>query len=265
MNRARDPATVASMGRVDGKVALVTGGASGIGKAVAKLLAREGARVLVTDRIVQAGEAVAAEIGDAAAFVALDVTREDQWVAAVAAAVQRFGRLDILVNNAGVGVQKDIETTTLDEWRFVHAVNTEGVFLGCRESIKVMKLTGGGSIINVSSVAGLVGDGSLPAYCSSKGGVRLLSKSVALYCAQKGYGIRCNSVHPSFIATPMVEQMIDESTDPQKARARLTHASPLGKLGDVDDVAYMILYLASDESKFVTGTELVVDGGATAR
>jgi 3(or 17)beta-hydroxysteroid dehydrogenase len=257
------------MGRVEGKVALVTGAASGIGRATALRLAEQGARVVVTDRQVEAGEAVAAEIGAAAFFQALDVTREAEWVAAMEATVRRFGRLDVLVNNAGVGVVKDIESTTLEEWRFVHAVNAEGVFLGCREAIKVMKATaasgGGGSIVNVSSIAGLVGEATLAAYCSSKGAVRLLTKSIAMHCAQRGYGIRCNSVHPSFIATPMVEAMIEASPDHDKARAQMTRAAPLGRLGDVDDVAYLVLYLASDESKFITGAEMVVDGGATAR
>ena len=256
------------MGRVEGKVALVTGAASGIGRATALRLAAEGARVVVTDRLVEAGEAVAAEIGPSAFFQPLDVTREAEWIAAMEATVRRFGRLDVLVNNAGVGVVKDIESTTLEEWRFVHAVNAEGVFLGCREAIKVMKgaaAGAGGSIVNVSSIAGLVGEATLAAYCSSKGAVRLLTKSIAMHCAQRGYGIRCNSVHPSFIATPMVEAMIEASPDHDKARAQLTRAAPLGRLGDVDDVAYLILYLASDESKFITGAEMVVDGGATAR
>ena len=256
------------MGRVEGKVALVTGAASGIGRATALRLAEQGARVVVTDRQVDPGEAVAAEIGPSAFFQPLDVTREAEWAAAMEATVRRFGRLDVLVNNAGVGVVKDIESTTLEEWRFVHAVNAEGVFLGCREAIKVMKGTAGGtggSIVNVSSIAGLVGEATLAAYCSSKGAVRLLTKSIAMHCAQRGYGIRCNSVHPSFIATPMVEAMIEASPDHDKARAQLTRAAPLGRLGDVDDVAYLILYLASDESKFITGAEMVVDGGATAR
>jgi 3(or 17)beta-hydroxysteroid dehydrogenase len=252
------------MGRVEGKIAIITGAASGIGLASAKLLTREGAKVLLTDRDVAGGERAAAEIG--ATFQPLDVSREDQWIATIDFAIAQFGRLDILVNNAGVGVMKDIESTTLEEWRFVHAVNTEGVFLGCREGIRVMKRNQtGGSIINVSSIAGLVGDAALPAYCSSKAAVRLLSKSVALHCAQSGYRIRCNSVHPSFIATAMVDKMIAGAPDHEKMRMRLEKAAPLGHMGEPDDVAAMILYLASDESKFVTGTEMVVDGGATAR
>ena len=259
--------TFAAMNRALGKVAIVTGAASGIGLATVKMLLREGAQVIATDRDVALGEETARAAG--ATFRPLDVRDEAQWIATVDAVVAEFGKLDVLVNNAGVGVQKDIESTTLAVWRFVQSVNTEGVFLGCREAIRAMKMkTGaGGSIVNVSSIAGIVGDGTLAAYCSSKGAVRLLSKSVALHCAQQGYGIRCNSVHPSFIATPMVQSMIDiaPEADRARARARLEKAAPLGHLGEPDDVAAMILYLASDESKFVTGAEMVVDGGTTAR
>lgn len=253
------------MNRVEGKVALVTGAASGIGLATAKMLAREGARVFCTDRDAAGVERAAKECGGA--FRVHDVSKEDQWIATADEVVERFGKLDILVNNAGVGVMKDVEHTTLEEWRFVHAVNTEGVFLGCREGIRAMrkKSEGGGSIINVSSIAGLVGDAGLAAYCSSKGAVRLLTKSVALHCAQRGYGIRCNSIHPSFIATPMVEAMVHGARDAAKMRERLEKAAPVGHMGEPDDVASTILFLASDESKFITGTEVVIDGGATAR
>ena len=257
--------TFAAMNRALGKVAIVTGAASGIGLATVKMLLREGAKVIATDRDAALGEETARDAG--ATFRPLDVRDEAQWIATVDAVVAEFGKLDVLVNNAGVGVQKDIESTTLAEWRFVHSVNTEGVFLGCREAIRAMKKGAGGSIVNVSSIAGIVGDGTLAAYCSSKGAVRLLSKSVALHCAQQGYGIRCNSVHPSFIATPMVQSMIDIAPEADRARARLRleKAAPLGHLGEPDDVAAMILYLASDESKFVTGAEMIVDGGTTAR
>jgi 3(or 17)beta-hydroxysteroid dehydrogenase len=251
------------MNRLDKKVALVTGAASGIGLATVRMFVREGAKVLATDRDVERGQASATAAG--AEFRALDVTREDEWTAAVDDAVARFGRLDILVNNAGVGALKDVESTTVAEWRFVHGVNAEGTFLGCREAIRVMKANGSGSIINVSSVAGLIGASNLAAYCSSKGAVRLLTKSVAMHCAEKRYGIRCNSVHPSFIATPMVDAMIHASRDEARARVQLEKTAPLGHLGEPDDVAAMILYLASDESKFVTGAEMVVDGGTTAR
>ena len=246
------------MKRLDGKFAIVTGAASGIGRACARRFVAEGARVLLTDRNVKDGEAAAAELGQK--FVHLDVTDEAAW-AAVMSSVQR---LDVLVNAAGIGVVADIESATLAQYRLVNAVNSEGVFLGCRAAIGVMKLTGG-SIINVSSVAGLVGDPNLPAYCASKGAVRMLTKSIALHCARKRYNIRVNSVHPSFIDTPMAEQMIEASGDRDKMRKRLIEAAPLHRFGEASEVASLVLYLASDESQFTTGSELVIDGGLTAR
>jgi 3(or 17)beta-hydroxysteroid dehydrogenase len=252
------------MGRVEGKVAIVTGAASGIGKACAMVLAREGARVVLADRNEAGGRAVAETLGPPHVFRALDVTDEAGWAATIADTLRLFERLDILVNAAGVGVVGDIESLSLAEWRFVHAVNSDGVFLGCRAAIPAMTATGG-SIINLSSVAGLIGDPDMPAYCASKGAVRMLTKSVALHCARRGYRIRCNSVHPSFIATPMVEALIATAEDPVKTRKALERAAPLGHLGEADDVANLVLYLASDESKFTTGAEHVIDGGLTAR
>ena len=192
------------MGRVDHKVALVTGGASGIGFATAGLLADEGAKIVLTDLDKSRAVAAMAVLRQRARFHELDVTREADWIAVTDAAVVEFGRLDILVNCAGVSLLKDIEATTLDEWRSLMAVNLDGTFLGCKHAIRVMKERGGGSIVNMSSVAGLVGAANLAAYSASKGGVRLLTKSVALHCARKGYNIRCNSVHPSFVETPML-------------------------------------------------------------
>lgn len=252
------------MGRVDGKVAIVTGAASGIGRAAAQALAREGARVVLADRDEAGGHAVARLLGPPHVFHGLDVADEAGWARILAATLQAFERLDILVNAAGVGVLGDIETTTLADWRFVHAVNNDGVFLGCRAAIGAMK-TAGGSIINVSSVAGLIGDPDMAAYCASKGAVRLFTKSVALHCARRGYGIRCNSVHPGFIATQMVDALIAAVGDPDKARGRFERAAPLGRLGEADEVAHLIVYLASDESRFTTGAEHVIDGGLTAR
>jgi len=246
------------MNRVDGKVALVTGAASGIGRACAQRLAAEGARVVATDRNVETGEAAARELG--VTFATLDVTDGAAWERVVGA----LDRLDILVNAAGVGIAGDIETATLEQWRFINAVNSEGVFLGCQAAIRVMKATGG-SIVNLSSVAGLIGDPDLPAYCASKGAVRLLTKSIALHCARKGYGIRCNSVHPSFIATPMLDGLVAGARDPVKARDKLEKAAPLGRTGQPEEVAALVLFLASDESRFITGSELVIDGGVTAR
>jgi 3(or 17)beta-hydroxysteroid dehydrogenase len=251
------------MGRVQDKVALVTGGASGIGFAAAKLFVEEGATVVVADRDAAASAAVA-ELGQRACFHRLDVTREDEWVAVTDAVVRDFGRIDILVNSAGVVLFKDIEATTLHEWRDLMAVNLDGVFLGCKHAVRVMKERGGGSIVNMSSVAGMIGHGSLAAYCASKGGVRLLTKSVALHCARKGYNIRCNSVHPSFAETPMLQSMIASARNPEKLAAGFAVAAPLGRLAQPIEIARTILFLASDESAFTTGAELVVDGGLTA-
>jgi NAD(P)-dependent dehydrogenase (short-subunit alcohol dehydrogenase family) len=252
------------LGKVDGKIAIVTGAAGGIGLATASLLIDEGARVVLTDVAADAGTAAAARLGARASFKALDVTDAAQWGRVMREVEAEQGGLDILVNNAGIALLKDIEATSLDEWRTVHAVNLDGPFLGCREAIGPMKRRGGGSIVNVSSIAGMVGHHSLAAYCSSKGGLRLLTKSVALHCARRGYNIRCNSVHPSFAATPMVEAMIDNARDPAKMRDALTRAAPLGRLAEPIDVARTILFLASGDSQFTTGAEFVVDGGATA-
>src|SRR5580692_4126656 len=252
------------MGRVQNKVALITGGASGIGLAAAKLFVEEGATVVVADRDEAASTAAVAALGQRACFHRLDVTREDEWVAVTDAVARDFGRIDIVVNNAGVVLFKDIEATTLAEWRDLMAVNLDGVFLGCKHAVRVMKERGGGSIVNLSSIAGIIGYGGLAAYCASKGGVRLLTKSVALHCARKGYNIRCNSVHPSFVETPMLAAMIASARDPEKMQASCTTAAPLGRLAQPIEVARTILFLASDESTFTTGAELVVDGGVTA-
>src|ERR1700726_2652768 len=252
------------MGRVQNKVALVTGGASGIGFAAAKLFVEEGATVVVADRDEAASTAAVAALGQRACFHRLDVTREDEWVAVTDAVVRDFGSIDILVNNAGVVLFKDIEATTLDEWRNLMAVNLDGTFLGCKHAVRVMKDRGGGSIVNMSSVAGLIGSGNLAAYSASKGGVRLLTKSVALHCARKGYNIRCNSVHPSFVETPMLRSMIASSRNPEQVTANFSIAAPLGRLAQPIEIARTILCLASDESAFTTGAELVVDGGLTA-
>ena len=249
-------------GRLAGKAALVTGAASGIGRATALLFHAEGARVAATDR----NEAALKDLDGVADLVLTqDVTDEARWREVVDRVVSAFGRLDILVNSAGVGFKGNIETQSLDEWRRTHAVNVEGTFLGCREAIRVMKGTGGGSIVNLSSVAGVIGDAQTVAYCASKGAVRLLTKSAALHCGRAGYNIRLNSVHPSFADTPMVRQMIESSKNPDRIREGLMRAAPLGRLGRAEEVANAVLYLASDESSFTTGIELMVDGGLTAQ
>ncbi len=249
-------------GRVQGKIALITGAASGIGKATAAHLAREGATVILTDRD-PAGAAIAAALGAPHRFALLDVTDEERWAAVMAEVVAAHGRLDVLINSAGIGLWGDVERASLADFRLMFRVNVEGTFLGCRAALGAM--TQGGSIVNISSVAGLIGVADLAGYCASKGAVRMLSKSIALHAARAGRGVRCNSIHPSFNDTPMVDRMAAVMGDAVQAKARLEHAAPLGRLGHVDDVSAMIVYLASDEARFVTGAELPIDGGLTAR
>ena len=253
------------MGRLEGKTALVTGAASGIGLQTSIRLAEEGARVMMTDINLEEGLQQAEKPGTNAAFLKLDITEEEEWISVLDETVKRFDRLDILVNSAGMVLIADVEQITLEDWRKVHAVNLDGTFLGCKHGVRVMKEFGAGSIINLSSVSGMIGGFNLAAYNSSKGAVRMLTKSVALHCARAGYGIRCNSIHPTFIETPMLESMIRDSPDPEKARQTLVRQVPLRRIGKPDDVANMIVYLASDESTFVTGTEMVIDGGVIAQ
>ena len=253
------------MGRLEGKTALVTGAASGIGLQTSIRLAEEGALVMMTDINLEEGLQQAEKLGANATFLKLDITEEEEWISVLDETVKRFDRLDILVNSAGMVLIADVEQITLEDWRKVHAVNLDGTFLGCKHGVRVMKEFGPGSIINLSSVSGMIGGFNLAAYNSSKGAVRMLTKSVALHCARAGYGIRCNSIHPTFIETPMLESMIRDSPDPEKARQTLVRQVPLRRIGKPDDVANMIVYLASDESTFVTGTEMVIDGGVIAQ
>lgn len=253
------------MGRLEGKTALVTGAASGIGLQTSIRLAEEGARVMMTDINLEEGLQQAEKLGANATFLKLDITEEEEWISVLGETVKRFDRLDILVNSAGMVLIADVEQITLEDWRKVHAVNLDGTFLGCKHGVRVMKEFGAGSIINLSSVSGMIGGFNLAAYNSSKGAVRMLTKSVALHCARAGYGIRCNSIHPTFIETPMLESMIRDSPDPEKARQTLVRQVPLRRIGKPEDVANMIVYLASDESTFVTGTEMVIDGGVIAQ
>lgn len=247
------------MGRVDGKVAIITGAASGLGAADARLLAREGATVVLTDVNAEKGEALAAEIGGAAVFFKHDVASEADWVRVIGEVDARFGRLDILVNNAGVVVVADPEATTLDQFRFANAVMSEGVFLGCKYAIPLMKKTGG-SIINMSSVASHLGYPVFFAYAAAKGAVRAMTKALAVHCQMQGYNIRCNSVHPGSIDTPMVanaNQALGLDIAAQKASAV--------SVGRPEDVANLVLYLASDESRFMNGAELVLDNALTVQ
>jgi len=247
--------------RMAGKVALITGAAGGIGRAAATLFEAEGAKLVLTDLDVSSLADFAAR---GALTLAQDVTDEARWREVVDETLARFGQLDAVVNNAGIALIGNIETATLADWRRTQAVNGESVFLGSREAVRAMKGRGG-SIVNISSVAGLIGDAQSVAYCASKGAVRLATKSIALYCARKGYGIRCNSVHPSFAKTQMVEQFIQSAKNPERVRAGLSAAAPMARMGEPEEVAKAILYLASDESSFTTGAEIVVDGGLTAQ
>jgi NAD(P)-dependent dehydrogenase (short-subunit alcohol dehydrogenase family) len=256
------------MARVAGKVAVITGGAMGIGRACAELLSAEGATVVVSDVDTAAGQAVVDQLvslGRPATFLEHDVTREDEWQRVIDECIRAHERLDILVNNAGVGWFGDVEHTSLDDWRRLLSVNLDGVFLGIKHAIPAMRVGGSGSIINLSSIEGLVGDPTLAAYNASKGAVRLLTKSAALYCARNGTRIRVNSVHPGYIWTPMVHRATEASGHADEMRRHLESLHPVGHLGEAKDIAYGVLYLASDEASFVTGSELVIDGGYTAQ
>jgi 3(or 17)beta-hydroxysteroid dehydrogenase len=252
------------MGRLNGKTALVSGGASGIGRAAARMMAGEGARVAIADRNRQGAEDVARELGDGALAIEMDVTRIEDWRGAIASVEGRFGALNVLVHSAGVGGIGTVEDTTPEEWRRVHAVNLDAVFYGTQVALPLMRRHAPGSIVILSSISGIIAARNLAAYNSSKAAVRHLSKSIALHCARQGYGIRCNSVHPTFIDTPMVEGMFASLGGPEAAREKLGRQIPLGAIGEPDDIAYAIVYLASDESKLMTGAELVLDGGLSA-
>ncbi|HYB40189.1 MAG TPA: glucose 1-dehydrogenase [Candidatus Methylomirabilis sp.] len=249
--------------RLAGKVALISGGARGMGAVEAGLFAKEGAKVVAADVLDDDGRRVEAEIraaGGEAMYLRLDVTREGDWTRAVAEATARFGKLDVLVNNAGIGGGSRIEETSLETWNRVMAVNATGVFLGTKAVIPAMRAAGGGSIVNISSQLGLVGvETSSPQYQASKGAVRLLTKATAIQYARER--IRANSVHPGPIVTPMTEA---GRSDPERYRFMVSRI-PLGRYGEPEEVAYGVLYLASDESSFVTGSELVIDGGWTAQ
>jgi len=256
-------------GRVEGKVALVTGGASGIGLGCAERLAAEGARVVITDLQDPKGEEAAAGIGKAggqARYLHHDVTDEAAWQAVIADIAANEGRLDILVNNAGIGLGGSVLEMSLADWRKQTAVNLDGVFLGVKHSIPLMRKGGGGSIINMSSVAGLKGAATLAGYCATKGGVRLFTKAVAMECANARDGIRVNSVHPGIIETPIWLSVAPTGTNtPPDLDAMSQMAVPLGVKGYPEDIANGVLWLASDESRYVTGAELVIDGGLSVR
>ncbi|MEO0030861.1 MAG: hypothetical protein RIS94_619 [Pseudomonadota bacterium] len=250
------------MGRLAGKVALVTGGASGLGAADCAALSREGATVIVTDINQESAQAVADRIGGGAVGLALDVASEDHWISVLEEIERRFGQLHVLVNNAGVVLNADVEETTLEKFRWVNAIMTDGVFLGMKHAIPLMNRSGGGSIINMSSVGALLGYPIYFAYSAAKGAVRSMTKSVAVMCQVKGYKIRCNSIHPGAIETPMVQQAEGRPGQPKDIPDGVL---PYGMPGHPDDVAAIVVFLASDESRFITGAEIVVDNGVTVR
>ncbi len=258
------------MGRLNGRIALVTGAARGIGAGIARAYVAEGARVWLTDIDDGCGAATAAALGTAAHYVHLDVRDEAHWESTLADLIRAEGRLDILVNNAGItghgpgGAAHDPENATLDEWRAVHAVNLDGTFLGCKWGIRAMRPAGAGAIINMSSRSGLVGIPGAAAYASSKAAIRNHSKSVALWCAQQGLAIRCNSVHPAAILTPIWEAMVGDGPDRDAKMAALVADTPLKRFGTVAEVAAMAVYLGCDDSAYVTGSELHIDGGLLA-
>jgi 3(or 17)beta-hydroxysteroid dehydrogenase len=243
------------MQRVEGKVCIITGAASGIGREDAMLLAREGAKVVLTDLNEEAGRQVAAEIGANALFIRHDIASESDWRNVIKTTVEHFGRLDVLVNNAAILALGSIEDTTLELWQKVQKINGEGYFLGCKYAIQAMKETGGGSIINMSSVAAL---GAMPMFCAysaSKGAVAAMTRSIALHCKQQGYRIRCNSVHPDGVNTPMTQALAGGQPIPQEALDQ----DPMNRMAAPRDIANVVLFLAADESRFVNGAEIRVD------
>jgi NAD(P)-dependent dehydrogenase (short-subunit alcohol dehydrogenase family) len=255
------------MGRVENKVAIVTGAASGLGFAAAQKLMDEGAKVLLTDINEEVMNSMSDRLSNYSETqfetIVHDVANEESWINAIDKAENHFGKINILVNSAGISLGADIVSTDFEIWKKVHQVNLDSVFLGCKYVVPIMGKSGQGSIINLSSISGIVAGWNTAAYNSSKAGVRLLSKSVALYCAKKGYDVRCNSVHPAFVDTPILDPL-KQAFGEENAVAKLSRQIPMNKIGDTDDVSFAILYLASDESKFMTGTEIVLDGGLSA-
>jgi len=252
------------MKRLEGKRALITGGASGIGAATARLMVEEGARVALADLQTERGEKLASELGDGAAFFELDVTSEEAWRAVMGEVEASLGGLDAVVNAAGISVPAPIDTASFEHWKQTMSVNADGVFLGCRAAVEALRKSGGGSIVNVSSTLGLRGGAPFPAYSASKGAVRMLTRSVAIRCGEAGWKIRCNSVHPGAIETPMVEPYVAMAPNREAGLEILASAHPLGRVGQPEEVANVIVFLCSDAASFVTGAEVPVDGGFCA-
>jgi NAD(P)-dependent dehydrogenase (short-subunit alcohol dehydrogenase family) len=257
-------------GRVAGKMALVTGGAQGLGRAHCIRLAQEGARVLASDingaGAQETAALINAELGEGAAFaIAHDVTKPDQWEAAVEAARDKLGGLNVLVNNAGIGVPGNIEACDFGDWQRCFDINVNSIFHGCQKALPLMRQHAPGSIINISSIAGLIASDTMPAYNASKAAVWMLSKSIALHCAKKGMQIRCNSVHPTFVDTPILDGTARaHALDKEVLMEKLARQIPLKFVGEPNDIANAVVYLASDESRFMTGAELKLDGGISA-
>ncbi len=258
------------MSRLKGKIALVTGAARGIGQAVAEMFVAQGARVIVSDINNQEGKIVARSLGENAEYISLDVGVESDWEKVSEHILNAYGQLDILVNNAGItgffetSGPHDPENLDLESWHKVHQTNLDGVALGCKYAIALMKKSNAASIVNISSRSGIVGIPGAAAYASSKAAVRNHSKSVALYCAEQSYKIRCNSIHPGAILTPMWDAMLGDGEARIEAIKTVAADVPLQTMGEPDDVAYAAVYLASDESKYITGIELNIDGGILA-
>ncbi|WP_137819106.1 glucose 1-dehydrogenase [Pseudomonas sp. 2FG] len=243
------------MKRVEGKVCIITGAASGVGREDALLLAREGAKVVLTDLNEEAGRQVAAEIGENALFIRQDIASEADWQNVIKVTLERFGRLDVLVNNAAILALGSIEDTSLELFQKVQKINSDGYFLGCKYAVQAMKESGGGSIVNMSSVAALGGMPMFCAYSASKGAVAAMTRSVALHCKQQGYRIRCNSVHPDGINTPMTQALTGGQPIPQE----VLDADPMNRMCAPQDIANVVLFLASNESRFINGAEIRVD------
>ncbi len=250
------------MERLAGKIALVTGGASGLGKAIVERFLAEGAKTIIADVDGDAGAALAAQLGPDASFQALDVTSEADWQAAMSAVERQHGRLDILVNNAGITTVGTIETLSLADFRTMLDIDLIGVFLGCKHAVGPMKANGG-SVINMASMCGIKADAGLVGYNAAEAGVTMLTKSVALHYAREKYGMRCNSVHPGAIHTPILDKVMAQVEDPQALYDGWVSGHPIGRLGKPEEIAAIAVYLASDEAAFATGGEFVVDGGSS--
>jgi NAD(P)-dependent dehydrogenase (short-subunit alcohol dehydrogenase family) len=255
--------------RVVGKMSFVTGAAQGLGEAIAYMLAKEGSKVVLADinydKVVSVSERINNEFPEQAFSLKLDVTSEDQWKESLIEAEKLMGGINVLVNNAGIGGGTTIEDTDYETFKNVMKVDTDSVFLGCKYAIPIMKNYSPGSIVNTSSISGLIAGHNMASYNTAKAGVWMLSKSVALHCAKQAYNIRCNSIHPTFINTPILDNMLNRSNvERDELLMKLARQVPLGKVGEPNDVAYTVLFLASDESKFITGSEIKIDGGISA-